>query len=244
VDRDRALWLVLACPLVAIHLVSGAHNDALMVGLVVAGLRVVRDRPGRALPLFAGGALLGLAVSVKVTAVVVVPFAMLAALPGAYRVRALARHGGLVLAGTVAAAVLVTGLAGLGPGWVRGLASSGESVQWTSLPTAVGLALGYLGRPFGADWYVVPAARAVGLGVLALLLVAIWWRARHGSPLRGAGLALGPAGRDEPGQVHEVPRNPGDGGGVGRSRGGGRPPAGRASASTGRAARRRFPSLT
>lgn len=190
VDRDRALWLVLACPLVAVHLVSGAHNDALMVGLVVAGLRVVLDRPGRVLPLLAGGALLGLAVSVKVTAAVVVPFAMLAALPGEYRVRALARHGGVVLAGTVAAALAVTGLAGLGPGWVRGLASSGESVQWTSLPTAVGLALGYLGRPFGADWYVVPPARAVGLGVLAVLLVVVWWRARHGGRLRGAGLAL------------------------------------------------------
>lgn len=190
VHPDRALWLVLACPLVAVHLVSGAHNDALMVGLVVAGLRVVLDRPGRVLPLLAGGALLGLAVSVKATAGVVVPFAMLAALPGTYRVRALVRHGGVVLAGAVAAALLATGLAGLGVGWVRGLASSGDSVQWTSPPTAVGLTVDYLGRLFGAHWDAVPVARMVGLAVLALLLVAIWWWARRGRPLLGAGLAL------------------------------------------------------
>ncbi|MFY1672392.1 polyprenol phosphomannose-dependent alpha 1,6 mannosyltransferase MptB [Plantactinospora sp. WMMB334] len=190
VDRDRALWLVLACPVVAIHLVSGAHNDALMVGLMVAGLRVVLDRPGRVPWLLAGGALLGLAVSVKVTAVVVVPFAMLAAVPGAYRWWALARYGAAVPAGAVAAVLAVTGLSGLGAGWVHGLARSGDSVQWTSLPTAVGLALGYLGRPFGAHWEAVAVARTVGLGVLALLLVAIWWRALRGSPLRGAGLAL------------------------------------------------------
>ena len=38
VPVGRAVWLALACPLVSIHLISGAHNDAVMVGLVVAGL--------------------------------------------------------------------------------------------------------------------------------------------------------------------------------------------------------------
>lgn len=212
VDRDRALWLVLACPLVAVHLVSGAHNDALMVGLMVAGLRValarpgrvaldrtgrvVLDRAGRLLPLLAGGvllaggALLGLAVSVKATAVVVVPFAMLAAVPGAYRLGALVRRGGVVLAGAVGAVLGVTGLTGLGLGWVNGLARSGDSVQWTSPPTAVGLTLDYLGRAFGAHWDAVPAARLVALGNLAIVLVALWWWSRRSSPLLGAGLAL------------------------------------------------------
>lgn len=190
VPRQRALWLVLACPLVAVHFVSGAHNDALMVGLMVAGLRVVLERPGRLLPLLAGGALLGFAVSVKATALVVVPFAMLAAVPGAYRVRELVRDGGVVLAGVGAAVLAVTGLAGLSLGWVRGLARSGDSEQWTSPPTAVGFTIEYLGRAFGASWDAVPLARTVGLGVLALLLIWIWWRARHGGWLLGAGLAL------------------------------------------------------
>ncbi|MFG1610879.1 polyprenol phosphomannose-dependent alpha 1,6 mannosyltransferase MptB [Actinoplanes sp. NPDC049265] len=38
VDPARAVWLAVACPLVPIHLISGAHNDAVMVGLLTAGL--------------------------------------------------------------------------------------------------------------------------------------------------------------------------------------------------------------
>ncbi|MGK5684744.1 polyprenol phosphomannose-dependent alpha 1,6 mannosyltransferase MptB [Actinoplanes sp. URMC 104] len=72
VPLGRAVWLILACPLVPVHLVSGAHNDALMVGLLVAGLAVAVRRRG-----WAAGVLLGLAVAVKATAVVVVPFALL-----------------------------------------------------------------------------------------------------------------------------------------------------------------------
>lgn len=75
----RALWLALACPLVGIQLVSGAHIDALVTGLSVSGLAVIVARPRRALPLVGGGALLGLAVAVKATAVLVLPFAALAA---------------------------------------------------------------------------------------------------------------------------------------------------------------------
>src|SRR5258705_75325 len=37
-DPDRALWLAVLNPLVLLHLISGAHNDALMLALLVAGL--------------------------------------------------------------------------------------------------------------------------------------------------------------------------------------------------------------
>ncbi|MCW2616407.1 MAG: hypothetical protein JWN08_3401, partial [Frankiales bacterium] len=42
VPPGRALWLGLANPLLLVHLLSGAHNDALMVGLMAAGLAVAR----------------------------------------------------------------------------------------------------------------------------------------------------------------------------------------------------------
>ncbi|OLB81210.1 MAG: hypothetical protein AUI14_04140 [Actinobacteria bacterium 13_2_20CM_2_71_6] len=71
-DPDRVAWLA-ASPLVLLHAVAGVHNDALLAGLVVAGLAVaVRARWG-----VAAGAVLGLAVAVKVTALVAVPFAVL-----------------------------------------------------------------------------------------------------------------------------------------------------------------------
>ena len=39
-DPDRALWWGAANPLVLFHVVGGAHNDGLMVGLMLAGLEI------------------------------------------------------------------------------------------------------------------------------------------------------------------------------------------------------------
>jgi alpha-1,6-mannosyltransferase len=188
VPEGRALWLALACPLVGVHLVSGAHNDALMVGLLVAGLALAT--PGSWARLAGGGALIGLAVAVKATALVVLPFAALAAIAGPYRLRALVRDGGLVVGSALAAVLAVTIGSGLGFGWVGALSRSGDSVQWTSPPTAVGLTIGYAADLVGPRVNAVPAVRLVALAVLAAVLVALWWRARHGDPLRAAGTAL------------------------------------------------------
>ncbi|HEY0699535.1 MAG TPA: polyprenol phosphomannose-dependent alpha 1,6 mannosyltransferase MptB, partial [Micromonospora sp.] len=209
VPEERALWLVLACPVVAVHLVSGAHNDALMVGLLVAGLAVAAtagdgastgppgpapDRPlsgvRRSWLLLAAGLLLGLAVSVKVTAAVVVPFAALVAAGRPYRTRALLRDGGQVAAGAAVGLLATTLAAGLGFGWVAGLGRSGDSVQWTAPPTALGYLVEYLGRLFGLHLDAVPVTRAVALALLPVVLAVLWWRARHDGALFGAGLAL------------------------------------------------------
>ncbi|PZM97987.1 MAG: DUF2029 domain-containing protein [Actinobacteria bacterium] len=190
VPAGRALWLALASPLVAVHLVSGAHNDALMVGLLVAGLLAVALGPGRPWALLGAGVLLGLAVAIKITALVVVPFAALAAIPGPYRLAALLRHGAWLAAGVIAAVVGATLASGLGLGWIAGLTRSGDSVQWTSPPTALGLFLEYLGRLVGARYHAVPVTRVLGLVVLAAVVAVLWWRARHRDPFFGAGMAL------------------------------------------------------
>ena len=190
VEPQRAVWWFLACPLVAVHLVSGAHNDAVMVGLLVAGLAVLISARRRWALLVAGGALLGLAVSVKATAFVVVPFGALIAIGGAFSVRLLLTRGAAVVAGAVGALLTVSAVSGLGFGWVRGLTRSGDSIQWTSPSTAVGLTVNYAARLVGGHINVVPVTRAIGLVALAVLLVVLWWRARGGDPLLGAGLAL------------------------------------------------------
>ncbi|MEU4472965.1 polyprenol phosphomannose-dependent alpha 1,6 mannosyltransferase MptB [Micromonospora sp. NPDC023888] len=190
VPAGRAIWLALGCPLVAVHLVSGAHNDALMVGLLVAGLAVVASRPGRPGPLLAGGALLGLAAAIKVTALVVVPFAALAAIVGGYSIRALIRHGGWVVGGAVAVVAGVTVAAGLDFGWVGGLARGGDVIAWTSPSTAVGQTVGYLAALFGAHLDALPVTRGIGMAVLALVLLWLWWRARTREPLWHAAVAL------------------------------------------------------
>ncbi|MFG3298693.1 polyprenol phosphomannose-dependent alpha 1,6 mannosyltransferase MptB [Micromonospora chersina] len=191
VPPQRALWLALACPLVPVHLVSGAHNDALMVGLLTAGLAVVAARPGRPLPLVAGGLLLGLAAAVKVTALVVVPFAALAAIVGPYRIRALVRDGAWVVGAAVAAVVAVTLAAGLDFGFISGLEQGGLVVAWTSPPTAVGQTAGYVAAIFGAHIDALPVTRGIAVVVLVAVLVWLWFRAlRRGEPFWHAGLAL------------------------------------------------------
>ncbi|WP_431883430.1 polyprenol phosphomannose-dependent alpha 1,6 mannosyltransferase MptB [Micromonospora gifhornensis] len=186
VPTRRATWLVLACPLVGVHLVAGAHNDAVMLGLLLPGLLLLVRPPGRLLsgrpgvPAVAGllvaGVLLGLAVSVKATAVVVLPFAALAAVRGRHTVAALLRDGGLLAIGVVGALVVTSLLSGLGLGWIGGLGSSGDTVQWTSPPTAVGMVVDYVGRLVGRPPGAVPVTRVVGLVVLAAFLVLLWCR--------------------------------------------------------------------
>ncbi|WP_412539944.1 polyprenol phosphomannose-dependent alpha 1,6 mannosyltransferase MptB [Longispora sp. K20-0274] len=192
-DPGRALWLGLAAPLVGIHLVSGAHNDGLMIGLVVAALAAATGGTRAGVRGWRGvlvvGALLGLALAIKVTAVVVLPFAALllagprsgpAAGDTADRPRAGAPVGTVLgigaALGVVSGAVLglVSLATTLGFGWVDGLVSSGDSKQWTSLPTGVGFAVDYLFLPAGHT--AVPVTRALGVGVLGIVLVVLFAR--------------------------------------------------------------------
>ncbi|MEW2429062.1 polyprenol phosphomannose-dependent alpha 1,6 mannosyltransferase MptB [Micromonospora sp. NPDC047644] len=177
VPARRAVWLTLAGPLVGVHLVAGAHNDAVMLGLLLCGLLVVVRRPGRPAALLLAGALLGLAVTVKASAVVVVPFAVLAGMPDQYTVRALLRQAGWLAGGLLAALLVTAAVSGLGFGWVGGLTHSGDSEQWTSPPTAVGFVVDYAAALVGRDPQAVPVVRAVALLLLVGVLLVLWWRA-------------------------------------------------------------------
>jgi alpha-1,6-mannosyltransferase len=182
VDAGAACWLGLASPLVAIHLVSGAHSDALMLGLMVAGLTLAAERRF----LLAGPAL-GLAAAVKVTALLAVPFAVLLILPVLSGRGRLARAAVAVLAGVVVAFGVVTAAAGLGFGWASAAFGAEASVQWTSLSTGVGMALGFPLQVFGLPGAggVLAVVRDVALFVLLpVVLVALWWPIRRGADTR------------------------------------------------------------
>jgi alpha-1,6-mannosyltransferase len=69
VDPARATWLVVLNPLVLVHLLSGLHNEVLIVPLVLGAFVLALGRR----PLL-GAALVALAAAVKVTAVVALPF--------------------------------------------------------------------------------------------------------------------------------------------------------------------------
>lgn len=174
----RALWLAAANPLVLIHVVGGGHNDALQVAGVLAALVLaLRGSLGWS------SAVLSLAVMVKSPAALALPFLVLvwaAATAAAEGPATFARvtRGLVVGGGIVATAVLALSLGtGLGLAWVvpRDVATG---YMWTSLTTAVGLAVGEVGALLGhADTWTVPAvavAQRVGLAVFVVVVGALF----------------------------------------------------------------------
>lgn len=174
---SRGNAVLAASPLVLVHVVSGAHNDVVLAGLLLAGFVAAR-RPGPAAGA-ASGLAVGLAVAVKVTALVAAPFVLLllffAGTPRARWTAPLAYTG--AIGATYAILALLTGH---GLGFLQALGSTSTMVQWLSIPTGVGMAVDYVLRVAGhSEWgsTSVAAARAVGLLALAVVLLALWWRA-------------------------------------------------------------------
>lgn len=193
VAPDRALWLVLCCPIVAVHVIGGGHNDALTMALLVAGLALIAAGRRPVGLLVAGGALLGMAIAVKTTVGVVLPFGALLAAGGLGPGRAawsrFLRRGGAVVGGALAALLLLSVVSGLGLGWALALSGAGESRSWTSPSTAVGIAINAAAQWFGVRIDVVPATRLIALALMLVALVVVWWRFRRGDPLHGGALA-------------------------------------------------------
>jgi alpha-1,6-mannosyltransferase len=188
-DPARATWLAVLCPLVGVHLVSGAHNDGLMVAGMLSGVALaLSDHASRAGPARLAVPAVALAATVKAPAAVVVPFlAVLWASQHAGHGRPQVGLGAvtwtrlvsrLVLAGLATAAVVVGASVGLGLGlsWLTAVSSPGQSVQWTSLPTAWGMAARAVGNLLGlaSAGGAVTLFRLLGLVVLAGALVALW----------------------------------------------------------------------
>jgi alpha-1,6-mannosyltransferase len=141
VDPAPALWLAVANPLVMFHLVSGLHNESLVLGLVLAGLEIA----------LAGRWLLG-AVLICVAAALKLPALLALGFVGVHVARARGgRHHHVavvaavltVFAGGILAAVSLG--SGLGFGWIRTLTVPNAVVNWMSMSTWTGQLGGRLG---------------------------------------------------------------------------------------------------
>ena len=193
---SRGNALLAASPLVLVHVVSGAHNDVVLAGLVLAGFVAARrPRPAAGA---ASGVAFGLAVAVKVTALAAAPFALLLLFfAGTTRAR---WTGPAAFAGAAGAAYALLALVtGHGLGFLHALGSTSNMVQWLSVPTGVGMAAGYVLRVAGhPEWFAtaVAVARAAGLLALAAILLSPVVAGRghpgHARPRRG-GTAARPA---------------------------------------------------
>jgi hypothetical protein len=192
-DSNRALVMVALNPLVLVHIVGGAHNDAVTMLLATGGCAAVLARREAS-----GGFALLTAAAVKVSSAFMIPFALLGTL-GPSKAR---RYGGMWQPATgrlgragrlltgMALALLAIGAVALiffGTHALDSLGLAGENqarVSNYSLPNL-------LAEFLGAD---VDTVRALALGAYCLLLVAllVWvWRGADWIRAAGwAGLAL------------------------------------------------------
>ncbi|PKW06046.1 alpha-1,6-mannosyltransferase/alpha-1,6-mannosyltransferase [Streptomyces sp. 1222.5] len=181
-DPAAALWLGALNPLVLLHLVAGAHNDALMLGLLGLGLVAARGR----------GPAVG-AVLVTLAALVKAPAALGLLAVVALQVRSGRRPLPAVLTAAAAAAattVAATAVAGTGYGWIGALDTPVSPRNWaltSLLGRATGALLDHLGS--GLAPLAVPAWHLLGLAATAAAVLLIWLRLRP-RPVYALGLSL------------------------------------------------------
>jgi hypothetical protein len=140
----HVLALALLSPLTLLHLISAGHNDAIMVGLLAAGVALASS--GRPL---AGIVLCTLAAAVKLpagVAIVFIGWEMIRDLPSVRARAVVLAKGGVAALGTI---VVATAASGLGWGWLGALGVPGTASP--RLAVANDLAFGfdhYLGLSF------------------------------------------------------------------------------------------------
>jgi alpha-1,6-mannosyltransferase len=133
-DPGAAFTLALLNPLTLLALIGGAHNDAIMVGLLLAGITAAKYRHP-----VVGIVLCTLATAIKVPAAIgIVYIAWEWAGPGVdwrRRVRPLLAGGAISLA----VMGVLSEVSGLGWGWIANLGTPDAVRSWMAPATAVGL---------------------------------------------------------------------------------------------------------
>jgi alpha-1,6-mannosyltransferase len=190
-DPSAALWLGALNPLVLLHLVAGAHNDAIMLGLLGLGLVAALGR----WPVL-GAVLVTLAALVKAPAVLgLAAVVVLQVRAGRPPAKAVATTAVAAAATTVAA----TAVAGTGYGWIGALNTPVSPQNW-ALTSLLGRATGALLERLGSDLapLAIPVWHTIGTAAALVAVVVIWLRLRP-RPVYALGLslaavaALGPA---------------------------------------------------
>ncbi|WP_238423425.1 alpha-(1-_6)-mannopyranosyltransferase A [Gordonia sp. 'Campus'] len=188
---QAGLWLALFNPMVLIHLVAGPHVELLMMGVLVTGIALAVS--GRHV---AGTAVLALAVSIKITAGIALPFLVWIWLADIRSRRPVATRDVMtVFASVVGIAVAVFGfwtlVVGLGLGWLTGLGWADVIINWFTIPTLAAHLVTVVAAPFVALNLqpVLEVTRMIGSAVLAVTLVVLWWRHRRDAHDAVAGMA-------------------------------------------------------
>ena len=189
-DPARALWLTILSPLVLLQLIAPAHNDLLMIGVMLAGVTLALE--GRALW---GVALCALAATIKVPAIaaaIFVAFAWARAMPD-WRGRITRSAKAAAVAVAVAGAVTI--ITGFGLGWISSaLFSTPARVRLAITPaTDLSWTLAALLRDLGAGVTfraLESVLRAVAFAATVLVALALLRKTATPTIPRYLGLAL------------------------------------------------------
>jgi alpha-1,6-mannosyltransferase len=214
VAEVSALWLGPANPLLFMHLVAGIHNEALMLGLMLAGtefaLRGIgairaatssgREQWARGYPigmLLLGTVLITLSSQVKLPSLLALGFvAMALARRWGGTFKAFLIASGSLTAVSLAVMAVIGWASGLGFGWLFTLGTANVVRSWMSPPTLLALGTGQVGILLGlGDHTTAVLALTRGIGVFLIAVVVTWLllavlRGRL-HPVGGLGVALG-----------------------------------------------------
>jgi hypothetical protein len=187
VSAPLALALAIANPVVVVHLIGGAHNDALMMGLLAVGLAAF-ERSRKVLAVL----LIALAIGVKLPAVIALAFIAwnwtAPDAPWKRRIRDFAVVGAIT-AGTLA---VLSVLVGIGIGWILALQNTGKVYSTFAVFTKIGFLVSDLLNAVGLDvdpMPVVAVVRLIGLLTAAALILVLMVK----SPKIGVSKAVGVA---------------------------------------------------
>ena len=198
-DPGLALWLGAANPLVLFHLVSGIHNEALMIGLMLAGVELgLRATKRLTDPWFLTGAVVITAgAAIKLPAMLALGFlGMHHARRRGGRLRDVAQSA-LVLSVVAGATLTVLSLGtGLGFGWTQTLGTANVIRSWMSLSTDLGQLAGQSGILAGLGDHtdaVLTVSRGLGGVVAAAICLRLLISVLRGrlDPVTGLGVGLG-----------------------------------------------------
>ncbi len=188
--RDGATAFALAAlnPLVLLHLVGGIHNDAFMLGLLVAGYVAAR----RGHPVV-GVVLCAFASMVKVTAIVGVLFIGWEWLDAGRTPRERIRPVATAMLIAVGVMAVVSWAAQIGWGWIAGLSNPDTVRSWIDPATGLAIFAAKVLSTIGLGNHthvLITLARGGGLLLAAAVTLFLLYRSEVIGPLRALGFSL------------------------------------------------------
>ncbi|QCB28816.1 alpha-(1-_6)-mannopyranosyltransferase A [Corynebacterium endometrii] len=186
-DPTLALWLGVANPVMILHLIGGMHNESVMVALVSVGLVLALNRK-----YVAAIALIAVAVSMKATAFIAMPFVvwMMVNRFAPAKTSSVAKQCGVFIASgaamvalTVAVVAAVTWASGTSWGWIFEITGNSKVINPLAGPTLMADVLTPPLQSFNEELTynsVISLLRSIAMVLMLAGMVAAWWLFRKG----------------------------------------------------------------